>query len=98
MFARVSMFEGPPESVDDTTSVRESVLPAARRMEGFAGLLMLGDRASGRSLAITFWHTEAALKAGEEAATALRVRSAGEAGQRIVAVERYEVLLDEKGA
>jgi hypothetical protein len=95
VFVRVSRFEGPPESVDRAIDgVQERILPAARQMKGFRGLLALVDRSSGKSMGLTFWETEADLLASEEAADRLREEGAESSGERIVGVERYEVVLD----
>ena len=92
MHARVSIFEGPPFKIDDLVSqAREQVLPQARQMDGFKGLIALGDRQSGKTLAITFWEDEGAMRASEEAANQLRSESAEASGEQIVGVERYEV-------
>ncbi len=92
MHARVSIFEGPPFKIDDLVSqAREQVLPQARQMDGFKGLIALGDRQSGKTLAITFWEDEEAMRASEEAANQLRSESAEASGEQIVGVERYEV-------
>jgi hypothetical protein len=38
VFARITKFEGPPERVDELCyAVVERALPAARRLDGFAG-------------------------------------------------------------
>ena len=48
MFARITKFEGPPEWVDELRyAVVERALPAARRLDGFAGALVLANRQSG---------------------------------------------------
>jgi hypothetical protein len=60
-------------------------------MEGFKGMIALGDRHSGKTLGITFWETEEAMRTSEEAAKRLREESAEAGGDTIVSVERYEV-------
>jgi heme-degrading monooxygenase HmoA len=98
MFARVSIIQGSADGVDESTRmVQERILPAARELDGFAGMLVLSDRSTGRSMGITLWKTEQALKASEEAADRLRSEGTAEAGEEIVGVERYEVTLDERG-
>jgi heme-degrading monooxygenase HmoA len=83
MFARVSIFKGEPgDAGDQTQMVREKVLPAARKLEGFAGMLALADPSTGKSMGITFWQTEEALKASEEAADRMRNESAVETGDQ----------------
>ena len=92
MYARVSTLEGPPELMDASLrQAREVVLPQGRLMEGFKGMIALGDDHSGRTLGITFWETEEAMRASEEAANRLREESADASGDTIVSVERYEV-------
>jgi hypothetical protein len=54
VYARVSTLEGPPELMDESLRLaREVVLPQGRLMEGFKGMIALGDRHSGRTLGIT---------------------------------------------
>ena len=96
MHARVSTLEGPPELINESLrQAREVVLPQGKLMEGFKGMIALGDRHSGRTLGITFWKTEGAMRASEEAAKRLRQESAEAGGDTIVSVERYEVGLFE---
>ena len=96
MFARVSTFQG---SVDQTAEgirvAREQIVPVARLQDGFRGIFILFDRESGRSLSITLWETEEDMHASEEAALRARTESAEAAGEVVVGVERYEVVLHE---
>ena len=88
--------EGPPELMDEgLRQAREVVLPRGRLLEGFKGMIALGDRHSGKSLGITFWESEEAMRASEEAADRLREGSVEASGDTIVSVERYEVGLFE---
>ena len=92
MHARVSTLEGAPATIDELLGqVREEVLPRARQMEGFKGMIALGDPDSGKTMGITLWESEEALRASEEAANQLREESAEAGGDTIVEVERYEV-------
>jgi hypothetical protein len=96
VYARVSTLEGPPAPMDQLLSeVREVVLPRAKQMDGFKGMIALGDHHSGKTLGITFWESEEAMRASEEAAKRLREESAEGVGDTIEAVERYEVALFE---
>jgi heme-degrading monooxygenase HmoA len=58
-------------------------------------MIALGDRQSGKTLGITFWESEEAMRATEEDANQLREQSAETGGQQIAGVERYEVDLFE---
>jgi hypothetical protein len=97
MHARVSVFEAEnPDQVDGMLrQVREQVLPQAKQMDVFKGLIALGDRQSGKTLGITFWESEEAMRASEEAANRMRSETAEASGEQIVGVERYEVDLFE---
>ncbi len=96
MHARVSIFEGAPDEIDEALrQAREQVLPQAKQMDGFKGLIALGDRQSGKTLGITFWESEEAMRASEEAANRLREESAEAGGGTVAGVERYEVGLFE---
>jgi heme-degrading monooxygenase HmoA len=95
MFARISTFQGPPDQTAEGLRVaREQILPAARLQDGFKGIFLF-DRESGKSVSITLWETEEDMKASEDAALHARAESAEAAGETIVAVERYEVALQE---
>ena len=92
MHARVSLLEGPPELIDEgLRQAREVVSPWGRPMEGFEGMIALVDRHSDKTLGITFWESEEAMRASEEAAKRLREESADAGGDTIASVERYEV-------
>lgn len=95
MFARVSTFQGSPEGVDDRIKVAEErALPAAKGLDGFKGMLVLVDRSSGKSMAMTLWESEAALQASEDAGKAIRSDAVDATGDQILSVERYEVAVD----
>ena len=92
MHARVSMFEGAPDQIDEMLrQAQEQVVPQAKQQEGFKGMMALADRQSGKTLGITFWESEEAMRASEEEANRLREESAEAGGDTIVSVERYEV-------
>ena len=93
MYARASTLEGPPDQIDEGLRyIREQILPKAfQDDEGFKGALALADRQSGKTLTITFWESEEAMRATEEEANRLRSEIAQAGGETIAAVERYEV-------
>jgi heme-degrading monooxygenase HmoA len=96
VYARVSILLGPPELMDEgIRQAREVVLPGAKQIEGFEGMIALGDRQSGKTLGITFWESDEAMRASEEAASRLREETAEAGGDAIAGVERYEVGLFE---
>jgi heme-degrading monooxygenase HmoA len=96
VYARVSMFEGTPDLIDEMLrQVQEQVVPQAKLIDGFKGIIALGNRQSGKTMGITFWENEEAMRASEEAANRLRNESTEAGGQEQAGVERYEVGLFE---
>jgi heme-degrading monooxygenase HmoA len=96
VYAGVSTLQGPPELMDERLrQPREVVLHGAKQVDGFKGMIALGDRRSGKTLGITFWESEEAMRASEEAADRMREETAEAGGDTIAGVERYEVGLFE---
>jgi heme-degrading monooxygenase HmoA len=88
----VSVLEGPADRLDEgVRHADEEILPQARQLSGFKGVVSLLDRGSGRTKLITLWESADALRSSEEQATELRQRAAEGAAGHIVGVERYEV-------
>lgn len=94
MFARVTVSEGASsEAIDEGLRIgREQVLPKARQMEGWKGIISLADRSTGKQLLITLWESEETMHASADRAKALRSEARSGAEQE-GAVEAYEVLL-----
>jgi exopolysaccharide biosynthesis protein len=89
MYARVASFNM-PEGLDETIDqVRNDVQNDKRPpgLEDAKGMMMLVDRSSGKSVGITLFDTEDAMKRGDEALNAM---SPGGGGSR-TGVEFYEV-------
>jgi heme-degrading monooxygenase HmoA len=96
VYARISTLEGSPEHIDEgLRQVRENGLPQIQQQEGFKGMVALADRKTGKTIGITFWESEEALKASEEAGERVREDAAEAMSETIAAVERYEVGLFE---
>jgi heme-degrading monooxygenase HmoA len=97
MFARISTLLGSPDSIEPgIASVRDQVFPAAKEMDGFKGMIALGDRSTGKMIAITLWDSEEAMRTSEQAAAGLRQTSADAGAAQIASVERFEVVFDER--
>jgi heme-degrading monooxygenase HmoA len=92
VFARVSTFTGTSDEIDEAIrQVREDVLPRTEQLDGYKGAYFLVDRQHGKSLTVTLWDSEEAMRASEEAANSLRSEVAEALGTQMVGVERYEV-------
>jgi hypothetical protein len=90
--ARVSGIKATPETVDELVRYAEdTILPEARELEGWMGVIGLVNRAAGKAKLITLWESQEALQASETAGEGLRRRSAEHVGGEIGQVGRYEV-------
>ena len=93
MHARVTISETDPDKVDLAIQViNESVIPAAKQIAGFKGGFWLGDRMTGKGIAITLFESEAAMKESEETGKQIRSEAAKKIGVNIQSVDRYEVI------
>ena len=97
MYARVTTIQGTTDQIDEgIDKVRETTVPALKQVEGNKGLISLIDRQTGKSIAITLWETEDAMRASEEEANRLRREAADSVGGASEpTVERYEVAVYE---
>jgi heme-degrading monooxygenase HmoA len=98
MHARMSIFEGPPHMIDEgVRQAREVVLPQIKEIDsgGFKGIIALTDRQGRKMVWVTFWESEEAMVASEEAANRLSEQTVDVAGGRVAGMERYEVGLFE---
>ena len=87
MYARVASFNM-DEGIDETINqVRNDVDKRPPGLEDAKGMMMLVDRLSGKSIGITLFDSEDAMKRGDEALNAM---SPGGGGSR-TGVEFYEV-------
>jgi heme-degrading monooxygenase HmoA len=92
VFARVSTFTGTSDEIDKAIrEVQQNVLPRTEQLDGYKGAYFLVDRENGKTLAVTLWESEEAMRASEDAANSLRSEIADALGTQMVGVERYEV-------
>lgn len=92
MHARVSRFEIPADKLEEDLRRTSETVERVSQMPGNKGVLYLADRQTGKTLAVTFWESESAMRQSEEAANRLRDQSAQNSGGRVAGVERYEVI------
>jgi heme-degrading monooxygenase HmoA len=96
VFARITRFEGSPNQVDELRSaVVERGLPAVRRLDGFAGAVILADHQSGKVQVTILWKSEQAMDASEDSAYWFRIYSAEAASETVTGVEWYEVVFSD---
>ena len=99
MFARVGIFHGAPEHLDDDAvrQAREQTLLLLQRQPGFAGLHILADRQTGKTLAFSLWETEAALRAWEHMREPLVADQEATTGRTEQESGSYEVVFSSGG-
>jgi hypothetical protein len=92
--ARVTRFEGSPDYVDDgVLFINEYIVPEARELTGWRGLMVLVDRGTGSTRTISFWDGAEALAATAERGEALGRRVAEALGESYTGFAEYEVAL-----
>ena len=68
MHARVITLRAREGCFDQVMRVfRESIVPAAHRQPGFLGIVLLGDRKTGRVVSNSYWNTESDMLTSEKA-------------------------------
>jgi heme-degrading monooxygenase HmoA len=71
--------------------VRDQILPWLRDSTGFRGLIRLENRAEGRTLVVTLWADEEALRGSAEAAERLTALAVDTSGATREGVEEFDV-------
>ena len=89
MYARVATFQSDPGQIDDAIELVRGEVEAEQTPEGLEGakMLMLVDRQTGKSIGITLFESEDAMRRGDEALNAMSPGGT----ERRMSVEFYEV-------
>jgi hypothetical protein len=94
VFARVHFLQTTPEQSESGLEiVRDQLLPWLRDASGYRGLIRLLDRENGKTLVISLWADEEALKGSTEAGERLAELTAQTTGATRLAIELYEATL-----
>jgi heme-degrading monooxygenase HmoA len=92
MVAKHRTLQVPPDQIDAGVEyLRNSMLPEAKQVEGFRGMISMVERETGTAVTVTLWDTDEALRASEEAGAKLRAK--GDAPPTKPVIKRYEVVL-----
>jgi heme-degrading monooxygenase HmoA len=86
------MIQAVPDRVESVIQhIRDTVIPQLQEHSGFKGYIGLGDRRTGKGMAITLWGTEEQLRASEKVSVQARLQR-GQIAQMAQAttVEIYE--------
>lgn len=94
MHARVTRIEASAELLDEMArQFEQQTVPVLEGLDGYKGYALLGDRGTGVAMAVTYWESEDALRASEDAVKPERERAAQTAAATSgPTVERYEVV------
>ena len=93
MFARSSTIQARPELIDEGIAHVNEVMPTLQAMDGYVGLSLLVDRATGRCIATSAWQSEDAMHASAEGVRPVRDRVAEKFGASGATVEEWEIAL-----
>lgn len=92
MYARLHTLQTTREQHDRGLEiVRDQLLPWLRDSTGFRGLIRLADRERGKTLVLTLWADEAALRASAEAGERLSSLAVDTTGASRLALEEYDI-------
>lgn len=96
MHARLTKLQMDAARIDDAVrQLEEEDLPRWKEIDGFKGFTVLADRQSGKVVGTSYWESEHAMNASEEAVRPSRERAAQTGGATgAPVVERFEVVLD----
>jgi heme-degrading monooxygenase HmoA len=96
MHARMTTVEGQPDSIDDAVSqVNDEVLPLLEQQAGFKGFTLHVDRSSGKVVGTSYWDSQEAMDASEDAVRGPREEAARRGGASGgPAVDYFEVVID----
>jgi heme-degrading monooxygenase HmoA len=94
MFARMHTLATTPEQHDQGLDiVQNQLLPWLRDSTGFRGLIRLADPERGKTIVITLWENEEALRASADAGKRLSELTAATVGVSKRELEEFEVTL-----
>ncbi|HYP47914.1 MAG TPA: antibiotic biosynthesis monooxygenase [Thermoleophilaceae bacterium] len=95
MYARVTTLQMDPSTLEEVTGrLQREDVPAFEKLDGFKGMTVVADRQGGKTIALTFWDSEQAMRDSEDAVKGARQRAAETGRADEPQVERFEVMFD----
>ncbi len=92
MFARLGAWQGSAEELERWIErARDHVKPGIREDAGLKAAYWLVDRAGRKGLIVTFWESEEAMRASEEARRRRQAATSAATGAQVT-TERYEIV------
>ena len=97
MFVRRTRVEGSPEKLDQTIqNYQQQLLPVIKQEAGFRGAVLLANRATGAAQSVTLWESEETERASRPTGDRLRAQAVQSSAGRVLDVESYEEVLQER--
>lgn len=96
MHARVTTLQLEPGKIDAAVSgLEQNDIPMFKSLDGFKGFTLVVDRQSGKAIGTSYWESEEAMQASEDAVKGARASAAETGGASSEPqVERFEVAID----
>ena len=92
MFARSTTINAQPSMIDaGIAQVRDTVMPVLSHIDGYLGLSLMMDRASGRGIVTSAWRSQDAMRSSGDRVAAVRAEAVRTFGATGVEVEEWEV-------
>ena len=92
MFARLGAWQGSADELERWIArAREHVKPSIQQDPGLKAAYWLVDRDGGKGLIVTFWESEEAMRASEEARLRRQAATSAATGAQVT-TERYEIV------
>ncbi|MGZ4617272.1 MAG: antibiotic biosynthesis monooxygenase [Frankiaceae bacterium] len=93
MYARVTHASFPADRLDESKQVVADQMKEIRANEGNRGYLLLTDPGTGKSMVVSLWEDEAAMRASEQQADRVRDGVARPTNANVTGVDRFEVAI-----
>ena len=93
MYARVTHADFAADRLAESTQLVAEQMKEIRAGEGNRGYLLLTDPGTGRSMVVSLWEDEAAMRASEQQADRVRDGVARPTHGTVTGVERFEVAI-----
>ena len=96
-YCRVVRTKNDPNKVEESIKLwTQEILPVLKKQNGFAGATLTGSRKTGNGLTVTYWQSEAAMKAARGQVRPEAIKVLAKNGGSIVEDDECEVALLER--
>ena len=96
MFARITWGDLAPDRLDDVATTLRPAIDSIARLDGYQGIAVLANRATGAAAIVAYWDTAQAMQASESAASTARTMVQGGPVLEVKEVDRFEFVLQDR--